>query len=216
MLSGGKELFLLIIIADITLGPLITFFIFNKLKSTKEKILDFSLIVIIQLSALGYGLWTTYTVRPIYLVFEYSRFSILHAVDISSSQLDLAPKSFRSIPVTGPQLLALRPFKNSTEEFEATMAAIDGSPLAARTDLWSPYEQAHTAILAEAKPVEELLKRFPNQASLINQAIADSRRPTVALRYLPVVGRKGVWVALVDTDDARIQGFIDIDPFLKK
>ncbi len=215
-LSGGRELFLLIIVADMALGPLITFFVFNKKKPLREKILDFSLIALIQLSALSYGLWTAYTARPIYLVFEYSRLSVLHAIDIPVGQLEKAPEAMRNLPMAGPRLLALRPFKNSAEEFDATMGAIDGAPLAARTDLWYPYEQAHTEILQEAKPVTELLKRFPGQAAQIHRAVTESHHAIDALRYLPVVGRKGVWTALLDASDASLQGFVDIDPFLNK
>ena len=122
----------------------------------------------------------------------------------------------RNLPMAGPRLLALRPFKNPTEEFDATMAAMDGAPLAARTDLWYPYEKSHAEILQEAKPVAELLKRFPSQASQIHQAIAESHHAASTLRYLPVVGRKGVWTALLDANDASLQGFIEVDPFLNK
>ncbi len=56
-ISGGRELFLLIVGVDVVMGPLITLAVFNPSKSRREKILDFSLIGLLQTGALVYGLW---------------------------------------------------------------------------------------------------------------------------------------------------------------
>src|SRR6478609_8700249 len=65
-LSGGRELFLLLVSVDVILGPLITLAIFNRAKPRKELRRDLAVVGLIQLAALGYGLWTVFVARPVH------------------------------------------------------------------------------------------------------------------------------------------------------
>ena len=176
-ISGGRELFFLVVAVDVIMGPLITLAIFNRAKPRRELLIDFTVVGLLQLAALGYGLWTVFAARPVHLVFEYSRMTVVHAIDVDADLLAKAPTSLQKLPVTGPTVIALRPFKNPAEQFDATMAAFEGFPLAARSDLWQAYEPVRADVLKEAKPVAELRARFSNQAAQIDRAIAATGKP---------------------------------------
>ena len=212
-ISGGRELFLLVVAVDVVMGPLITLAIFNSTKPRRELIMDFTVVGTLQLAALGYGLWTVFAARPVHLVFEYSRMSVVHAIDVDSDLLAKAPPSLQTLPVTGPTVIALRPFKNPEEQFDATMAAFEGFPLAARSDLWQAYEPVRADVLKEAKPVAELRARFSNQAAQIDRAIAATGKPVTDLRYLPLLSRKTAWTVLLDTTTAEPLGYLPLDSF---
>ena len=212
-LSGGRELFLLIVSVDVVLGPLITFTVFNPAKSRREKLLDFSVIGLLQLGALVYGLWTVAQARPVHMAFEYDRFRVVHAVDVPLQNLDQAPAGLRTLPWTGPSYVSLRPM-TVREQLEMTMAALGGVALSARPELWQPYEDGRGAILKAARPASELAKRFAHDATAINEGIARSGRSADALRYLPIQGRKGVvWTVLLDAETAQPVGFLPLDSF---
>ena len=212
-ISGGRELFLLVVAVDVVMGPLITLAIFNSTKPRRELIMDFTVVGTLQLAALGYGLWTVFAARPVHLVFEYSRMSVVHAIDVDSDLLAKAPPSLQTLPVTGPTVIALRPFKNPAEQFDATTAALKGFPLAARSDLWQAYEPVRADVLKEAKPVAELRARFSNQAAQIDRAIAATGKPVTDLRYLPLLSRKTAWTVLLDTTTAEPLGYLPLDSF---
>ena len=212
-ISGGRELFLLVVAVDVVMGPLITLAIFNRAKPRRELLMDFTVVGLLQLAALGYGLWTVFAVRPVHLVFEYSRMSVVHAIDVDSDLLAKAPPSLQTLPVTGPTVIALRPFKNPAEQFDATTAALKGFRLAARSDLWQAYEPARADVLKEAKPVAELRVRFSNQAAEIDRAIAATGKPVTDLRYLPLLSRKTAWTVLLDTTTAEPLGYLPLDSF---
>lgn len=212
-ISGGRSLFLLLVSVDVVLGPLITFTIFNRAKPRRELITDLSLVGLLQIAALCYGLWTVYAARPVHLVFEYNRMTVVHAVDIDPALLAKAPPALQRLPMTGPTPLALRPFNNSSEQFDATMAALNGVPLSARSDLWQPYAEATARILAEAKPIAELRSRFAAQDAQIDQAVADTGKPADQLRSLPLVGRDKAWTVLLDGATAQPLGFLPLDSF---
>lgn len=212
-ISGGRELFFLVVAVDVIMGPLITLAIFNRAKPRRELLIDFTVVGLLQLAALGYGLWTVFAARPVHLVFEYSRMTVVHAIDVDADLLAKAPTSLQKLPVTGPTVIALRPFKNPEEQFDATMAAFEGFPLAARSDLWQAYEPARADVLKEAKPVAELRARFSNQAAQIDRAIAATGKPVTDLRYLPLLSRKTAWTVLLDTTTAEPLGYIPLDSF---
>jgi len=211
--SGGRELFLILVSVDVVLGPLITLAIFNRSKPRRELVRDLAIVGLIQLSALGYGMWTVFVARPVHLAFEIDRFRVIHAVDVPTEMLPQAPEAMQSLPLFGPTLVAVRPFRNPQESFEATMAALQGAQLGARPDFWQPYPEARERVLVAAKPVRELLQRFPDSAGHIEQAVMDSGRSLDSLRYLPLVGRKSAWTVLLDAATAEAVGFIPLDSF---
>ena len=212
-ISGGRQLFLLIVAVDVVLGPLITFTVFNPSKSRREKILDFSVIGLIQLGALLYGLWTVYEARPVHTVFEYDRLRVVHAAEIPVELLGRTPKSIEAMPVVGPTWLSLRSLKHD-ETFDMTVAAMGGIPVAAQPSLWQPYESELKAILQAAHPAAELKTRFPAQSEMIDRALAEAGKPADALVYLPMQAREDtVWTALLDRETAKPLAYLPLDSF---
>lgn len=212
-ISGGRSLFLLLVSVDVVLGPLITFTVFNRQKPRRELITDLSLVGLLQIAALCYGLWTVFAARPVHLVFEYNRMSVVHAIDVDPLLLTRAPVELQRLPIAGPTPLALRLFKSPSEQLDATMAALNGAPLAARSDLWQPYAEATGRVLAEAKPVADLRSRFASQVALIDRAVANTGKTADQLLTLPLLGRDKAWTVLLDGATAQPVGFLPLDSF---
>lgn len=212
-ISGGRSLFLLVVFVDVVMGPLITLVIFNRNKPRRELMTDFLVVGLLQLAALSYGIWTVFVARPVHLVFEYNRMAVVHAIDVDPALLSKAPKELQTLPMTGPTAIALRPFKDSAEQMDATIAAMGGAPLPARSDLWQPYRDSVVDILKEAKPAAELETRFPSQVSVIHRAVESTGKTVPQLRYLPLLGRNNAWTVLLDAATAEPAGFIPLDSF---
>lgn len=213
-ISGGRELFLLVITVDAVMGPLITLVIFNRAKSRRHLAMDFAVIGLLQLAALSYGLWMVFVARPVHLVFEFHRMAVVHAVDIDPVQLRQAPAGLQALPLTGPTLLSLRPFKNSDEQFNSTLQALQGGiSQASQPFLWQPYEAARIDIMKEAQPVAQLKARFPDQIAAIDNAVARTGLQANSLGYLPLLSRKDAWTVLIDPITAQPVGYLPIDSF---
>jgi hypothetical protein len=211
--SGGRDLFLILIAVDVILGPLITFAIFNKAKSRAALMLDFSVIGALQVAALAYGLATVFEVRPVHLVFEYSRFRVVHAVELADDVREKTPIGIDPLPVAGPTLLSLRPFKDGNEQMEVTLQAIEGLEPATRPGLWQPYALAKSDVLKAGRAIGELKTRFPGHIELIDRRVKSSGRPQEALVYVPMIGRQQFWTVLVDAATAEVVGFLPLDSF---
>ncbi len=212
-ISGGRELFLIVVVVDVMLGPLITLAVFNRAKPKAELRRDLAMVGLIQLAALGYGLWTVFAARPVHLVFEYDRFRVVHAVDIPPELMQQDRSGFDTLPLNGPTLLALRPFRDGNEKMEATLAALQGLSLSAQPRLWLSYPLAKSEVLQAAKPVLTLMTRFPTQAARINAAVAQTRLPIEALVYLPLISRQAAWTVFLDPVTAEPLAYLPLDSF---
>jgi hypothetical protein len=127
--------------------------------------------------------------------------------------LDKTPAGVSALPLTGPSLLSLRPFKDNKEKTDATLAELGGLGLATRPDLWQTYESGKAEVLQVAKPVADLKGRFPAQNFAIDQAVASTGRAPEALAYVPMIGRKTFWTVFVDTRTADVLAFMPLDSF---
>jgi hypothetical protein len=212
-ISGGRDLFALLVAVDVIIGPLITLAVFDRRKPWRVLGRDLAVVAALQVAALGYGLWTVAVARPVHLVFEFDRFRVVHGIDVPRELLGREPAQVEAMPWTGPTLLAARPFHNSGESVDATLAALGGMHIAARPDFWQPYEQAAPRVLQAAKPVPQLKTRFGPRAADIDGVLKSAGRNPDAMSYIPVVGRKTFWTAFIDPATAEVVAFLPLDPY---
>ncbi|GAC1599380.1 MAG: fimb protein [Ramlibacter sp.] len=212
-ISGGRDLFLLVVSVDVVMGPLLTLAIFNRAKPRRELTLDLAVVGVLQLSALVYGLWTVALARPVHLVYEIDRFRVVHAVDVPQELLDRTPAGVSALPWFGPTIVAVRPFLSESERVDATIAALGGVPLAARPDLWRQYDQARTQVIQAAKPVGELARRFPRSAAQIDSVLRAAGRDRATTAWLPLVARTNAWTVFIDARTAQVVAYMPLDTF---
>lgn len=212
-ISGGRELFLIVVAVDVLLGPLITLAVFNRKKPRTELRRDLAVVGLLQLAALGYGLWTVFVARPVHLVFEVDRFRAVHAIEVPFELLGKTSLSVDAMPIIGPSLLSLRSPKDEKEKSDVLMAELEGLPLAARPDFWQPYSADVAGVVKAARPLAGLKERFATRAEDIDKAVAATGRPVQALAYLPLVSRSLVWTVLLDAQTADVVGYLALDPF---
>lgn len=212
-ISGGRELFILIVSVDVVLGPLITLAIFNRAKPWPTLRRDLGVVGLIQCAALAYGLWTVFVARPVHLVFEFDRMRVVHALDVPDELVAQAPPALRRLPLSGPTLIALRPFRDGDEKMQSTLMALQGLELAAQPGLWRDYESARPDVIRASRPIAQLRTRFPQSAADIDTALATGNLDPSTALYLPLVGRKTFWTVLIDPKDARPAAFLPLDSF---
>jgi hypothetical protein len=111
--SDVWRVFILVVIVDVCLGPLITVIIFDRQK--KELKRDMATIVIIQIVALLYGMHSIFIARPAFVVFSASQFDVVYANELASESFqEVKPGSFDSLPIWGPRFVSAK-MPESTE-----------------------------------------------------------------------------------------------------
>ena len=212
-LAGGRELFLLIIAVDVVCGPLLTMVFYNAAKPRAELWRDLGLVVLIQLTALGYGLHVVWQARPVYLAQEIDRFKVVYAPDLDANKLNRLPALLQSSWTKGPITVGIRQPKDNEERQRVLFESVQGGrDYAERPEFYLPYEgDAALKSLQRAKPLSVFLQKQPTQEAAARALLAEKRLDMNQLHYLPVVGRQD-WVAVLDAQ-GQIQGFLKGDGF---
>lgn len=216
-LSGGRELFFLVIAVDVICGPALTFIVFDKAKPRTELVRDLAIIGILQCGALFYGMWTVHEARPLYLVHEVDRFRVIAqpdylGVDVAS-QLQALPPSVQPRVFSGPVLVGIRAPKNMDEQSTVLFEAVGGGrDFSQRPEFYVLYDETYALkALRRAKPLAQFVERYPASADLLNEIL---RRADLSLSqafFLPVVHRQE-WVAVLNSKGG-IVGFLPGDGF---
>ncbi len=211
--AGGRALFLLVVGVDIICGPLLTMVIFNPLKPRKELFRDLLIIVFLQLAALGYGLWTVWQARPLFLVHEIDRFKVIAAPDVDALALAALPPELQPHWLSGPQIVTIREADDTTEREKVLQESIQGGrDFGERPEFYIPYIGTNTLkSLKRAKPLIVFLQKWPEQQVMAKALAADKGADMAQWLYLPVVARQD-WVAVLDKQ-GQIQGFLKGDGF---
>ena len=214
--AGGKELFFLVIAADLVCGPLLTFVLFNPSKPKRGLFLDLSIVVVLQLAALAYGLWTVWVARPLFLVHEVDRFKVIAKVDVDTLALDklidgLQPRFFK-----GPQPIGLREATKDEREKVMFESVQSGRDYGERPEFYAPYDEANAAkAYAKAKPIAKFISSVTaekqSRQEQVTKIALESATAEDQLRFLPIMARQD-WIAVLNAKGA-IVGYIQGDGF---
>ncbi|MGZ5725087.1 MAG: TfpX/TfpZ family type IV pilin accessory protein [Caldimonas sp.] len=211
LMAGGRDLFLLVTAVDIVIGPVLTFAVFNRSKGLRHLKRDLTVIGVLQLAALGYGLHTVFIARPVAMVFEVDRFRLVAANDVALDELPQAPPELRELSLNGPQLIGARRPEPGAERNDALFRGVDGVDVGQRPKFWRSYAQVQERALGRSRPVSALLAQYPQQAAAIRQGLTDMKADEPSARFLPVMARAPA-VAVLDKGGA-VLGYLPLDGF---
>jgi len=201
------QIFLLLLLVDVILGPLLTLLIFKVGKRTLT--MDLMIIACLQLAALGYGLWVVAEGRPVWIVYNVDRFDVITALDIEPRKLDEAPIQYRNASWSGPRWVgAVRPDDPEQRQNILFEAALGGSDIAQRPGLYRPMSDMAEAIRQRAQPLRKL-KNF-NEATLVRRALQDW--PT-ATAWVPLMARAKPMVVLLSENKSSVLAIVDLRPW---
>lgn len=201
------EIFLILLAVDVTLGPLLTLLIFKPGK--KNLMLDMTVILVLQLSALCSGVWVVAEGRPAWVVFNADRFDVVQVADIDRRQLEQAEPQYRTASWSGPRWVAAARPQDSKERlnimFEATLY---GKDIAQRPNFYRSLDQMTNEIAQRAQPIEALY-RFNNEDAVQNVMTGWPK----ATAWLPLKARAKPMVVLLGKNNREIIAIVDLNPW---
>ncbi len=209
---GGETLLRLLIGVDVVLGPLVTLIVFDPAKPRLKY--DLAAIALLQLAALGYGGWVMFEARPVYDVFVRDRFETVPANDIDQRSLARAAAPYRSLPLTGPRVVAARAYYNAKEQLDVALETAAGGPdVAQRPHLYVPYAQMAGSVARAARPLVGLAQRGRESAERISEFVMAHGQGGRSLGYVPVRARNKDFTAVVDRKTGEVVGYLAINPW---
>ena len=204
---GVTQIFLMLLVIDIILGPLLTFLIYKSGKKTLK--LDLFCIGLIQIFALCYGLWTVYQGKPAWLVFNADRFDVVRIIEIDKRKINQVKDKYRTLSLFSPKWVASIAPQNIDENndilFEAVFAGID---IAQRPELYQDLNDVKDKIKNKAQGLE-LLNNYNNRKD-VEKTLAKYPK---ADAWLPLKANAVDMVVLVNKESASIIKIVDLRPW---
>ncbi len=214
LISGSLSIFLLMMVVDVSCGPLCTLVVASPQKSKKETALDLSFIGGIQLIALGYGLFSLYVARPVLEVYEKGNFRIVMANEVQTDEFVDALPQFKKLPFISIELAGTRIAANAKEQLESISLAMAGIEIGLRPGWWVPYESVQEKVKTTYQPLSTLQSKLsPTESAALQKALNKYKIKQGNTFYLPLdnSGYKD-WIVLLNSQ-AIIVGYAPINGY---
>ena len=83
--TGILTIFFMLLIIDVILGPFLSWLVYKEGKKTL--IFDLIVIVLLQISALSYGIYNIIQARPVWIVYSVDRFDLIRYNEIYNKNI---------------------------------------------------------------------------------------------------------------------------------
>ncbi|MBK8816045.1 MAG: type IV pilin accessory protein [Methylococcaceae bacterium] len=211
---GVTQIFLILLAVDITIGPLITFIIFKKGK--KSLTFDLTVIALLQVAALAYGMNTVFEGRPVFVVFSVDRFEVSRAYEIDPKSHDTALKAKNEnakVSWLQPKWVGAVASKDHDRRQKIMFDSVQGgNDWPQLPELFVPLSKVKKQILEKGKTLEMLRKLRKNDPA-VQAGLADWKDNDV--KWLPLASNAKNMTVIVDATSAEVLKVVDINPWDK-
>lgn len=209
---GVGPIFLMLLGVDIVIGPTITCIIYKPNKPSLK--FDLTVIALLQLAALTYGMHTIFEGRPAFIVFSKDRFEIARASDLDSDSVGTALRQGNQLAVAGwgrPHWVGALPSADIERNNQITFSAVQGGPdWPLLPELYVPLTQVKADIIEHAQPLQALRDLHKNNQKALDE-LANFNDSLV--KWLPLRGKVNDLTVLVDADSGEVLKVVDIKPW---
>lgn len=204
---GVIHIFLMLLAIDMVLGPILGLVVYKEGKKSLK--MDLGIIILIQLSALFYGIYSIFEGRPAWLVYNVDRFELVRNNEIVEEDIAKALPQFQQPSWLKPQYVAVE-FARDTKQRQNDMFAevLGGVSLAQRPERYVALAQAKTQIQQRALPLKAL-EQFNDKAQV--QKVL-SRYPT-GNGWLPLKASNLDMTVLVSKETGQVVKVVDLRPW---
>lgn len=208
--AGADVLALLLIGVDVVIGPLLTLIVFKPGK--KGLRFDMTVIAVLQIAALIYGMNAVATSRPVFLVAALDRFELVGANEISD--VDLAAGSepqFRERSWTGPRLAYVEIPTDPDEYSHVQDLAFAGIDMQNVPRYFMPYSPHSAHMLERAQALDALFAKNPAARTVIESSLRERGRNLTDAVWVPLIARNKDIVMLLDKKDGSVIGPVNTE-----
>ncbi|KRG35908.1 TfpX/TfpZ family type IV pilin accessory protein [Psychrobacter sp. P11G3] len=202
--TDASKLFVMILVVDLVLGPILTFVIYKKNKKTLRT--DLVVIILVQLSALCYGLYSMYEARPVWIAYVADRFELVRVNDIIEED-----KQKHNWPRFGPEYIYVDLSQlNESEQLDSILkeTQYNISP-AQRPKFYNDFDLAKPLIIKNSQDVA-LLNNY-NDSIEVTRIL---KRYPLANSFIPLKAKAVDMTVLIDIENqGRIIKIVDLRPW---
>lgn len=211
--SGVERIFLLLLVVDVVLGPIVTLVVFNPVK--KELKRDLLIVVFIQASALLYGMYSVFIARPVYMVFSVDRFEVVYANDISEDDLAKVENPiYRHLPMLGVLTTAARLPSDSEARNAILLSAVSGgSDVQHMPQYYVSYSEMQSIAVARIQPLSNLHSFNPDKSMVVDTLVKKYSESRIEVGFLPLQAKSHDLAVVLDKRTGTVLEIVKLSPW---
>lgn len=206
IVTDATKVLVILFLVDVALGPLLTFIVYNKSKPELRR--DLLVIIVLQLSALLYGVYTISHARPAFVVFAVDRFELAYTNEITQKELkEVKIDQFKNIPKLWerPKWISSQLPTDIEELNNLLFQSIEGGKdISKIPKYFRSYNSSKKQIAEKLKP----LSAIKNKEKNILEQLDESQ-----YAYLPLLGKTKDFSVILKKSDLSIVKIVEIDPW---
>ena len=204
---GVFHIFLMMLAIDVIVGPLLGLLVYKESKKTLK--FDLSVIILIQICALIYGVYSIAQGRPVWLAYNVDRIELVRNNEIIQDHLDQAQTQFQHPSWLKPQYVGVEFAKDANQRGDDLFAeALGGISIAQKPERYVEIEKVKSKIQLHAQDLT-LLSQY-NDKALVEKILAQYPQ---ANAFVPLKANAVDMTVLINKDTAEIIKIVDLRPW---
>jgi len=200
-------IFLMMLMIDVIIGPVLGLLVYKDGKKTLK--FDLAVIILIQISALCYGVYTIAQGRPVWIVYSVDRFELVKNNEIIDENLQKARPEYQYPSWLGPQFIAMQLSldreQRSKEMFDEFFSGVS---LAQHPERYVKLSSVKAQIQQRAKKLD-LLDQYNDQL-VIKQTLAKYPQATA---FVPLKANAVDMTVLINREKGEVVKIVDLRPW---
>ncbi|MCL6244180.1 type IV pilin accessory protein [Acinetobacter sp. ANC 7200] len=204
---GVTHIFLMLLVIDVILGPVLGLLVYKEGKKTLK--FDISVIILIQIAALCYGVYSIEQGRPVWIAYNVDRFELVRKNELITEHLDQAKTLYQKPSFLSPQYVSVEFAKDKLQRQNDMFAeALGGISIAQKPERYVDFTKALPQIKKHAILVSEL-EQF-NDYEQVREVLAKYPQ---ANGYVPLKANAVDMTVLVNKETGEVLKIVDLRPW---
>lgn len=204
--TGVTSIFLMMLVIDGVVGPILGLFVYKEGKKSLK--FDLSVIILIQILALSYGVYSIAQGRPAWLVYSVDRFELVRNNDIQQQPSVSIKLEYRHPRWTGPEYVGVLISKNIKQKQNDMFNSVFGLTLAKQPDRYVRFNQVEHDLNKYSQNLE-ILNQFNNKEEL--KYILNQYQDANA--FVPLKANAVDMVVLINKEKGEVVKIVDLRPW---
>lgn len=207
MATGVVHIFLILIVIDVVIGPILGFVVYKEGKRSLK--IDLAVIIVIQVSALCYGVYSIAQGRPTWIVYNIDQFELMRNNDLYISEEANIPLKYKNKFWNSPKFVATQFSKNPKfKQAEMNDEIFHGISIAQRPERYVDLNQVKSLIYQHSQNLG-VLKQY-NDPQQVESVLA---KYPIATAFVPLRTNAVDMTVLINKEKGEVVKIVDLRPW---
>ena len=204
---GVTHIFLMLLAIDVIIGPFLGLLVYKEGKKTLK--MDLSIIIVLQILALGYGVYSIEQGRPVWVAYNVDRFELVRKNEMITDHIEQALPQFQYPSWFKPQWVGVEFAKDANVRSDDLFAeALGGISIVQKPERYIDLAEAKPKIKKRARNLKELSQY--NDQKIVQETL--DKYPA-ADAFVPLKANAVDMTVLINKEKGEVVKIVDLRPW---